>query len=144
MHHDAKLRSPPCHADCPLHSHCQLKGLRVISVRIQNSEAAECFLMVFLSSGMLLMFSVAHGPKALCKEKRKPRAAVPVACVMCVFSVVLGTICFSSRTTYNETNCVQTGAHTLEYRGAVQCMVIDLVITISKCERYSFYMLSRS
>lgn len=49
------------------------------SVRIQNSEAAEC---------LLLMFSVAHGPKALCKEKRKPRAAVPVACVCCVFSGV--------------------------------------------------------
>lgn len=61
-------------------------GGSVISVRIQNSEAAEeCFLMVFLSSGILLVFSVAHGPKTLCKENRKLRAAVPVACVCVCF-----------------------------------------------------------
>lgn len=83
MHHDTELRSPPHHANCT--SHSQHRGLCVISVRIQNSEAAEeCFLTVFLSSGVLLMFSVALGPKTLCKQNRKRRAAVPVARV-CVF-----------------------------------------------------------
>lgn len=115
----------------------------MVLVRIQYSEAAACFLVVFLSSGTLLVVSVTHGPKALFKENGKLRAAAPVACVcVCVCSAVLGTICFSSRTAHNETNCVQTGAHTLGYRGAVQCMVIDLVITISECERYFFYKCS--
>lgn len=146
MHHDAMLTVPYTHI-------VSLGGC----MWFQSGSSALKLQHVFLSSGTLLMVSVTHDPKALFKENGKLRAAVPVACVcvcvcacvrvcvcacVCVCSAVLGTICFSSRTAHNETNCVQTGAYTLGCRGAVQCMVIDLVITISESERYSFYKCS--
>lgn len=84
----------------------QLRGLRVVSVRIQTLGRCRLYSNGFSCPITLLVFSVTQGPQARRKGDRKPSAAVPVACVCVCVLAVLETIWFSLEVTHNEANCV--------------------------------------